>query len=152
MDPVQLHLMLNKILLFGIVFVILFFIISYYLKNNLMLNISLIMVIMIALWAIATHQSGEVAEEFVKTLPVYPEKLVQDHDIAADVAFIFIVVVGVFAILCLLARRYHKELVHFITTITLVLLIIGGLLLARAAYMGFKIHNPEFFQSFFIIR
>ena len=152
MDPVQLHLMLNQILIFGVVFVILFFIISYFLSNNLLINISLIMVIIIALWAIATHQSGEVAEEFVKTLPVYPEKLVQDHDIAADVAFIFIVIVGVFAILSLIARKYNKELVHFLTTITLLLLIIGGLLLARAAYIGVNIHNPEFFPSFFIFR
>ena len=143
MNPVHLHLMLNHIPLVGVGFVILLFVIAMFLRSNQLINISLIFVILVALWAIAAHQTGESAEEYVKNLPGYSDQLVQDHDIAADVAFIFTEAVGILAFLSLIARRFNKGYAYTLTIITLILLIISGLLLVRAAYYGGKIHHPE---------
>lgn len=147
MNPVHLHLMLNHIPLVGVGFVVLLFIIAMILRSSLLINISLIFVILVALWAIPAHQTGESAEEYVKGLPGYSDRLVLDHDIAADVAFIFVEVVGVLALISLIARRYYKKYANTLTIITLISLIIGGGLLVRAAYLGGKIHHPELRQD-----
>lgn len=147
MNPVHLHLMLNHIPLVGVGFVILLFVLAIFLKSNQLINISLIFTILVALWAIPAHQTGESAEEYVKKLPRYSDQLVQDHDIAADIAFIVIELVGVFALISLVARRYYKKIAQTLTILTLVGLIIGGVLLARAANLGGKIHHPELRQD-----
>ncbi|NIP29484.1 MAG: hypothetical protein GTO02_03820 [Candidatus Dadabacteria bacterium] len=143
MNPVHLHLMLNHIPLVGVGFVILLFVIAIFLRSNQLINISLIFVILVALWAIPAHQTGELAEEYVENLPSYSEQLVYDHDIAADIAFIFTEVVGVLALISLISRRFHKKFSHKITILTLLGLIVCGVLLARAANLGGKIHHPE---------
>ena len=143
MNPVHLHLMLNHIPLVGVGFVILLFVVAMFLRSDQLINISLLFVILVALWAIPAHQTGELAEEYVKNLPSYSEQLVYDHDIAADIAFIFTEAVGFLALISLISRKYYKKISNKITILTLLGLIVCGILLARAANIGGKIHHPE---------
>ena len=147
MNPVHLHLMLNHIPLVGVGFVVLLFVLAMFLRSNQLINISLIFTILVALWAIPAHQTGESAEEYVKNLPGYSDQLVQDHDIAADIAFIVVELVGVLALISLVARRYYKKIALTLTILKLVGLILGGVLLARAANLGGKIHHSELRQD-----
>lgn len=143
MNPAHLHLMLNHIPLVGIGFVILLLIIALFMKSNKLINISLIFVIFIALLTIAVHRTGESAEEFVEGKPGFSDQLIQAHDVAADLAFIFVEAVGVLALITLVERRFYKKVGNTLTIITLMGLIIGGGLMARAANMGGKINHPE---------
>lgn len=143
MNPAHLHLMLNHIPLVGIGFVILLLIIALFRKSNTLINISLIFVILVALWAIPAYLTGEAAEDMVEGLPGISEQLIEAHEESAKIAFIFIEVVGVLALLTLFARRYYTKLGNILTILTLLGLIVGGGLIAWTANQGGKINHPE---------
>jgi len=143
MNPAHLHLMLNHIPLVGIGFVVLLLTIALIRRSNELVNISLIFVIFVALWAIPVHQTGESAEELVEGLPGISEQLVEAHDESADIAFIFIEAVGVLALITLVLRRYHAKLGNVLTILTLLGLIVSGGLIAWTANQGGKINHPE---------
>ena len=143
MNPAHLHMVLNHIPLVGIGFVTLLLTIALFRKSNELTNISLIFVILIALSTIAVHQTGESAEEFVEGKPGFSDQLVQAHDIAADLAFVFVEAVGALALITLVARRFYKKLGNVLTILTVLGLIVGGALMARAANLGGKINHPE---------
>jgi len=143
MNPAHLHMVLNHIPLVGIGFVILLLTIALFRRSNELINISLIFVIFIALFTIAVHRTGESAEEYVKGKPGFSEELVLNHDYAADLAFIFVEAVGALALITLVERGFYKKVGNTLAIITLVGLIIGGGLMARAANLGGKISHPE---------
>jgi len=143
MNPAHLHLMLNHIPLVGIGFVILLLTIALFRRSNELVNISLIFVILVALSTIAIHQTGESAEEFVEGKPGFSDQLVQAHDVAADLAFIFVEAVGVLALITLVLRRYYAKFENWLSILTLLGLIVGGGLIVRAANLGGKINHPE---------
>jgi len=89
------------------------------------------------------HQTGESAEEFVKGKPGFPDQLVQTHDLAADLATIFVELAGFIALLALALKRFRKKHANKLVILTLVALIIAGGLIIRAAYLGGKINHPE---------
>ena len=143
MNPAYLHLIVSHIPIVGIGFVILLFIISLVRKSNELINISLVFVILVALFTIVVHQTGESAEEFVKGKPGFLDQLVQTHDIAADLATIFVELAGFIALLALALKRFRKKHANKLVIFTLLALIIAGGLIIRAAYLGGKINHPE---------
>ena len=143
MNPVQLHLMLNHIPLVGIGFVILLLLIALLRRSSELITVSLIFVILVALWAIPAHRTGEAAEEFVEGLPGISEQLVQAHDKSADITFIFIEAVGALALVTLVIRRFNRQLGNRLSVFTLIGLIIAGGLIAWTANQGGKIHHGD---------
>jgi hypothetical protein len=143
MNPAHLHLMLNHIPLVGIGFVILLLIIALLRRSNEMINISLLFVILVALWAIPAYLTGESAEEIIEGLPGISEQLIEAHEESAELAFIFVEAVGVLAFITLVARRFYTKLGKVLVILTLLGLIIGGGLIAWTANQGGKINHPE---------
>lgn len=143
LNPAHLHLMLNHIPLVGIGFVILLLVIALFMRSNQLSNISLIFVILVALWAIPAYLTGEAAEEIVEGLPGISEQLIEAHEESAELAFIFIEAVGALALITLVARRFYKKLGNVLTILTLLGLIVGGGLIAWTANLGGKINHPE---------
>ena len=143
MNPAHLHLVLNHIPLVGIGFVILLLIIALLRRSNELINISLIFVILVALWAIPAYLTGESAEEIVEGLPGISEQLIEAHEESAELAFIFIEAVGALALITLVLRRFYKKLGNILTILTLLGLIVGGGLIAWTANQGGKINQPE---------
>ena len=151
MNPAYLHLIVNHVPIIGIGFVILLFIIGLVRKSGELINVSLIFVIFIALFTIVVHQTGEAAEEFVQGKPGFSEEVVLEHDYAADLAFIFAEVIGVFALLALATKRYKKKYANALVVITLIGLIVTGALMIRAANLGGKINHPEIHSEIGVI-
>lgn len=143
MNPAHLHLMLNHIPLVGIGFVLLLLVIALFMRSNRIINISLIFVILVALWAIPAYLTGESAEELVEGLPGISEQLIEAHEESAELAFIFVEAVGALALMTLVARRFYKKLGNVLTILTLLGLIVGGGLIAWTANLGGKINHPE---------
>ena len=143
MNPAYLHLIVSHIPIVGIGFVILLFIMSLVRKSNELINVSLVFVILVALFTIVVHQTGESAEEFVKGKPDFSDQLVQAHDLAADLATILVELAGFIALLALALKRFRKKHANKLVILTLVALIIAGGLIIRAAYLGGKINHPE---------
>ncbi len=143
MNPAYLHLIVSHIPIVGIGFVILLFIISLVRKSNELINVSLVFVILVALFTIVVHQTGESAEEFVKGKSDFSDQLVQAHDLAADLATILVELAGFIALLALALKRFRKKHANKLVILTLVALIIAGGLIIRTAYLGGKINHPE---------
>lgn len=143
MNLAHIHLMLNHIPLIGIGFVTLLLIVAILRRSNELINVVLIFVILVALWAIPVYLTGEPAEEIVEDLPGVSEQLIEEHEEKAEVAFIFVEVTGALALITLLARRFSERFGHKLTVLTLLVLIISGGLMAWTANLGGKIHHPE---------
>ena len=143
MNPAHIHMVINHIPIIGIGFVILLLVIALFQKSSELTDISMIFVILIAIATIFVHQSGESAEEFVEGKPGFSDQLVLAHDVAADLAFVFVEAVGVLALMTMIVRRYYKKLGKVLTLATLLGIIAGGGLIVRAANLGGKINHPE---------
>lgn len=143
MNPAHIHLMLNHIPLVGIGFVTLLLILALIMKNSVLINISLIFVFIVALWAVPAYLTGEPAEEIVEDMPGVSEQMIEEHEEAAKVAFIFIEVVGGLALLTVFVRIFSLKTGNILTLVTLLGIIIGGGLIAWTANLGGKINHPE---------
>jgi len=143
MNWAHIHLILNHIPLIGIGFVILLFIIGLLRKSNELIKVSLIFVVIVALWAIPAYLTGEPAEEIVENLPGISENLIKSHEESAETAFIFTEIVGALALITLFVRRFFQTLGNRLTIIVLIGLLISGGLIAWTANLGGKINHPE---------
>lgn len=143
MNPAHLHLVLNHIPLIGLGFTTILLIIALLRKSDELMNISLIFVILVALWIIPAYLTGEPAEEMVEDMTGISERLVQDHEEAGEIAFIFIEALGALALISLILRRYSEKVGKLLTLITLLGLIVGGGLIGWTANLGGKINHPE---------
>ena len=143
MNWAHVHLMLNHIPLVGIGFTILLLIIALVRKSRELTNISLIFVIIVALWAIPAYLTGEPAEELVEHSPGVSEMLIEEHEEFAEIAFIFIEATGVIALIALLVNRFNPMIGHKLVILTLLALIVSGGMISWTANLGGKINHPE---------
>ncbi|HWP92101.1 MAG TPA: hypothetical protein VNN20_07890 [Thermodesulfobacteriota bacterium] len=143
MNPAHVHLILNHIPLIGMGFTLLLLIVAIIRKSNELINVALIFTILVALWAIPVYLSGEPAEEVVEDLPGISEQMIEEHEERAEIAFIFTEVVGVLALISLIARRFSNNIGQKLTILTLLVLLVSGGLMAWTANLGGKINHPE---------
>ena len=143
MNLAHLHLMLNHIPLVGIGFTTLLLILAMLRRSNELINIALVFVVVVALWAIPVYLTGEPAEEVVEDLPGVSEQLIEEHEEKAEVAFIFVEATGALALISFIVRIYSDKFGHRLALLTLLVLIISGGLMAWTANLGGKINHPE---------
>lgn len=143
MNPAHLHLMLNHIPLVGIGFTILLLLIALYMKNHVLINVSLVFVILVALWAIPAYLTGEPAEELVENIPGISERIIEEHEEFAEKAFILVEVTGALALFSLIAIRLNAGMAHKLVLLTLLFLIVSGGMISWTANLGGKINHPE---------
>ncbi|HET7289084.1 MAG TPA: hypothetical protein VFJ67_01500, partial [Thermodesulfobacteriota bacterium] len=89
------------------------------------------------------YLTGEPAEEVVENTPGISENLIEEHEEAAEKAFILVEAVGGLALIGLIARRFSRNLGNTLAVATLAGLIAGGGLVAYTANLGGKIHHQE---------
>ena len=143
MNLAHVHLMLNHIPLVGIGFTTLLLILAMLRRSNELINIALVFVVVVALWAIPVYLTGEPAEEIVEDLPGVSEQLIEEHEEQAEIAFIFVEVTGALALISLIVRLYSDKFGHRLALLTLLVLIISSGLMAWTANLGGKIRHPE---------
>lgn len=143
MNWAHVHLILNHVPLVGIGFSILLLIVAMLRRSNDLINVALIFVILVALWAIPVYLTGEPAEEVVENLTGISEQLIEEHEEQAELAFIFIEVTGALALISLFGRWYSDKLGRKLTGLTLLVLLVSGGLMAWTANLGGKINHPE---------
>lgn len=143
MNPAHLHLMLNHIPLVGIGFTILLMAIALILKNRVLVNVSLVFVILVALWAIPAYLTGEPAEEMVENSPGISEYHLEEHEHFAEKAFIVVEVTGFIALIALIGGRIYPSLANKLVWLTLIVMIVSGIMISWTANLGGKISHPE---------
>jgi hypothetical protein len=143
MNAAHWHLVLNHIPLIGIGFVALLMVIAFLRKSSELVSVSMVLALIVALFAIPAYLTGEPAEEVVENTPGISENLIEEHEEAAEKAFILVEAVGGLALIGLIARRFSRNLGNTLAVATLAGLLAGGGLVAYTANLGGKIHHQE---------
>ena len=101
MNPAHLHLILNHVPVVGTLFGLALLGWGLLRKSEELTKTSLGILIIIALLAIPVYLTGEPAEEIVEHLPGVNEASIEQHEEAALVAFVGILIVGAAALVSL---------------------------------------------------
>jgi hypothetical protein len=143
MNPVHVHLLLNHVPTIGFAIGLALFVIALLLRRSDLRRAGLVIFFLAAAMTIATYVSGNDAREALKEKPDISDPLMQAHESAALVAFVFMQTTGFFSWIGLWIwdrssrfARWNTGIVGTFATITLVLM-------SRAAYMGGAIRHPE---------
>lgn len=142
-NSAHLHLLLNHFPVIGTIIIILIVAFGLIKRNKQIINTALIITVIIAIISILVYTSGEGAEDLVEGMDDVTESYINEHEDAAEYAFIIMEVMGGVALLgLLLFNKKEKYPIWFITLFVVLLLISAGTM-ARTANLGGKIHHPE---------
>ena len=140
MNPVHVHLLLNHVPIIGLIGALLFLLVGYLMKDDVVSRVALGFVVAVALLTIPAFLTGEPAEEVVEAI-VPSEVAMEAHEEAALPALILIELAGSLALLAMFLRSPRRQR-SFVVGV-LLFGIFGFLLAARAANLGGQIRHPE---------
>jgi len=102
MNFAHIHLALNHLPIMTIPVALIFYMYSIFKKNKELKKFSLMVIVITAATVIPVFLTGEPAEEVIENLPGVSEKLIKNHEEAAEVAFIMTLIAGGISLLTLL--------------------------------------------------
>lgn len=143
MNLAHIHLILNHIPLIGMGVTVLLLIVALLRRSKELTIVSLIFVVLVALWAIPVYLTGEPAEEIIEEMTGVSENLIEEHEEQAEAAFIVTEITGALALIALLVSLYSDRFRQKLAVLTLIALLISGGLMAWTANLGGKIRHPE---------
>jgi len=143
MNLAHLHLLLNHFPTLGFAGGIGLFLLSFFLKNDILKQLGLGVLFVMALVAIPVYQTGVAAAEMISGLPGVSTALITAHQDAALLAFVFMEITGAVAWLGLWRfRRISRPTSGNVSAVLIFSLVTLGLML-RASNLGGDIRHPE---------
>jgi hypothetical protein len=119
------------------------FVLSFFLKNDVLKQLGLAVMFVMALVAIPVYETGVAASETISGIPGVSSTLIAAHEDAALLAFVFMEITGAVAWLELWqVRRISRATRGNVWAVFLFSLVTLGLML-RAANLGGDIRHPE---------
>jgi uncharacterized membrane protein len=143
MDPAHLHLLTNHVPVLGTVFGLLTLLFGFVRPNEDIKKFGFLVLVLAAIAAIPVWLTGDPAQEAAKGLPAVTEAMTDSHENAALLAFIALGVTAIIALIGLLRSRGAKRLSQPVAVLVLVLAVVAGGLMARAANLGGQIRHTE---------
>jgi hypothetical protein len=143
MNGAYVHLLLNHVPIFGLLFCLLALAAGLLRKSEEVARVALAGLVLVALLTLPVYFSGEKAEDVVKPLPEVSMDTVEEHEEAALPAVLVIEAAGILALGALLWGRRDTPLPRWATIGALVVGAAGLGLAGRAANLGGQIHHPE---------
>ena len=143
MNGAQLHLALNHIpVILSLVslVILLWGLIG---KNAEIKKVGLILIMANAAFAGAAYLTGEPAEDVLKNLPIFSEKLVHDHEEAAEIALIVSVLAGVASLATVVFTYKKSRFSSYAFALTFALIFISSIAFFRTAHLGGLVHHDE---------
>lgn len=138
------HLILAHFPITGILFCLFALIFGLWRRNVKIQRLSLGMLVLVGVVAVATYLSGLAAEIHVLETTDIPRDLVEMHAQSSIVAFWFLEGISVIALSGLLMFNKVTRLPAWFSTIMLIGLLVGGSLLVNTGLQGKKISHPDF--------
>ena len=108
MSLVHLHLLLNHVPVVGTLFALLLFAAAIFLRETVSTKFALGFSVAIALVAVAVYFTGEPAEEAVEKLAGVSERIIEQHEEAAELSTIAMSMFGALALAALVILRKRK--------------------------------------------
>ena len=143
MDATHIHLMLNHVPVLGTVFGLLLLAAALLRKTQELLKTSLIVFAVCAAFAVPVYLTGEPAEHLVEGLPGITEAISEEHEEAAQSAFIAVLVLGVAALATLAIFRGPRLVPRWFGGALLVAALVACGLMLRTANLGGKVRHTE---------
>lgn len=143
MDAAHVHLLVNHVSLFAVVFGLMALVWSFFRDSSEMRMAAVLLFIFAAVFSWIAMESGEGAEELVEHLPGVSESYIEYHEEAAETAYVSMILLGLMAVGLGVVARFKKS---WLKT-SQVCLFLAGLvalgLVARAAQLGGLIRHSE---------
>ena len=144
MDPVHIHLLLNHIPVIGTLFAVPLFAYALLRKSDELKQLSLIVLIIAAVVTIPVYLTGEPAEEVVEGLAGVSEAVIEQHEDAAKLSMVFMMITGGLSLLGFILIRSRKAFAAgWLVLLSLLFSIATAGLMARTANLGGQIRHSE---------
>lgn len=143
MDATHLHLMLTHFPIIGSLIGALILAYGFFTKNYSIQKVAFVVLIFMAIIAIPVYLTGEGAEETVENLPGVSEGIIHQHEEMAEIAIVFMGILGVMSIINLFALYRQLSFARFITVLSLIISLITFGLYAKTGNLGGQIRHTE---------
>lgn len=143
MNQTHVHLLITHLPIFGSFLGALVLLHGLYSKSNATITAAYNVFILAAIGAGIAYFTGEAAEESVEHLQGISKRLIHEHEEAALVSLIGLIVLGVAALVGLFLNISKAPLSGAFSKVALVLAILSFVLIARTGYMGGQIRHSE---------
>jgi uncharacterized membrane protein len=147
MNPAHLHLIINHFPLIGFVFALLIYVIGLILKNEHYIRSGLFIFIVSGLFAAPTYLTGEPAEEIIHHSANFSERLVEQHEDAAQFAILFIELTTVASLVAFYFSTRKNRIPNVLMYGILFLGLFALVVTARTNNLGGKISHTELRSS-----
>ncbi|HEU4560917.1 MAG TPA: recombinase family protein [Longimicrobium sp.] len=147
MNPAHLHLLVNHVPVFGTIGAALLLAWGLLRKSEEVVRIGLVALIVIAAATWGVQLTGEPAEHMVENLAGMDERLIHDHEEAAELSTYVISAAGIAALLTFFLIRGRRKAGRAMTVVTLLLALAGFGMVAYAANLGGLIRHTEIHDS-----
>src|SRR4051812_2357700 len=143
MNPAHLHLLLNHLPVIGFGIGLALYVVAIVSKKLDLQRAGLVILFLAAAFTIITYVSGNDAREMLKKTPGISDPLMEAHETAALVAFVFMEITGFFSWIGLWTWGRPSRFARWNVGVVLILATLAFGLMSRAAYMGGAIRHPE---------
>jgi hypothetical protein len=143
MNPEYIHLLLNHVPTIGFGIGLAMFVTALLLRQADLRRVCLMVFFLVAALTIATYVSGNDAREGLKETPDISDPLMQAHESAALVAFVFMEITGFLSWVGLWIWDRPSRFARWNVGFILIFSVLAFVLMARAAYIGGAIRHPE---------
>jgi uncharacterized membrane protein len=143
MNPADIHLLLNHLPVIGFGIGLALFVVSLVSNQSELRRVGLVIFFLAAALTIVTYVSGNDARESLKKTPGVSGALMEAHESAALVAFVFMEITGFFSWIGLWIWGRPSRFARLNVGIVLILATMTLVLMSRAAYFGGAIRHPE---------
>lgn len=146
MNGAHIHLVINHFPIVGLIFALCVLLYAALRSHAEYLRLGLVALVLLALISIPVYVSGEGAEEVIENLPAYTaatHDLLEQHEDAAMIALIGVLVLGGVAALLLFADRRSPDTLLRLRFVPVVLAALVAGLFVYTANLGGQIMHPE---------
>lgn len=142
MNGVQLHLVLNHLPVFGILFGFVVLALAVWRRNESWTRLALGVLVVVGISAALAMMTGEGAEEAVEHLPGVSESIIHEHEEAAELTALITYALGASALVALWVFR-RRTIPRVLSVMALVLTMATSGFVAYTAHLGGQIRHTE---------
>ena len=143
LNPAHLHLALNHLPVFGVLFGTILLAIGLWRKNDTIRRTSLVVLLLTGVAAGAVYLTGEPAEELLENSAGVSERLIERHEDAAVTATTGAALLGLAALLLLWRSRRTGSMSTRLLVAIFGLALLTTVMMAWTANLGGQIRHPE---------
>jgi len=150
MNSAHIHLALNHFPVIGIIFAIMMLGYALLRKNDEVVKVGLVILVVAGLVSIPVFLTGEPAEEFVEGLPGVYESIIEQHENYAKYALVTTLVTSAAALFSLIYALFDQRKATWLVVGTFFLALISGGWMLKTASIGGQIRHTEIRNSTFV--